>query len=289
MRMLFSGCAFFMAAIRAVALASPILPGERRVPFGLGGIGAHAIAFFADRADQHGHVFRDLGRRVIERLHGDDAAVQGRRPADARRLPGPVGGPNIIPRIGGLILADRCISGGNRLGPLHLLQRRHVVRREPSSFITWRANSRDCSAGGNVAAAARLHRGAMEEPLGRRHAHQRGHLRSAARLAVNHHPVGIAAEVGDVLLHPLQRRHQVGHADIHRILIGRSANLRHVEEAQNIQAVIDGDLHNIVMPRHLRAFVRGQFIRRAEAVAAAMEVHHDRAACRSGSASRHSA
>ena len=75
----------------------------------------------------------------------------------------------------------------------------------------------------------------------------------------------------------LQRRDQIRHADVHGIFIRRAADFRDIEEAKNVEAVIDGDLHDIVMPRHLRAFVRGQFVRRAEAEPAAVHVEHHRA------------
>ena len=95
----------------------------------------------------------------------------------------------------------------------------------------------------------------MKESRGRGHAHQRGDLGAAARLAVDHHAVRIAAEVGDVVMNPLQGRHQIGHAHVDRIGVGGAADLREVEEAENVEAVIDRDLHDVMMPRHLRAFM----------------------------------
>ena len=38
--------------------------------------------------------------------------------------------------------------------------------------------------------------------------------------------------------------------------------------------MIDGNLHHVVMPRHLRALMRRQFVRGAEAEAAAVEIDH---------------
>src|ERR1700759_2227218 len=46
--------------------------------------------------------------------------------------------------------------------------------------------------------------------------------------------------------------------------------------SQRPGAMIYRDLHYIVMPRHLRAFMRRQFVRRPEAVSAAMDVKHHR-------------
>ncbi len=88
--------------------------------------------------------------------------------------------------------------------------------------------------------------------------------------------VGIAAEIGDVVANPAQRRHQVGHADVHRIGISRPADLGQIEESEDIEAVIDRHLDDVMMPRHLRAFVRRQFVGRAEAETAAMKIDHHR-------------
>ncbi len=40
--------------------------------------------------------------------------------------------------------------------------------------------------------------------------------------------------------------------------------------------MIDRDLHDIVVPRHLRALMRGQFVRRTEAESSAVHVEHHR-------------
>ena len=72
----------------------------------------------------------------------------------------------------------------------------------------------------------------MEESRGRGHAHQSGNLGAAAGLAVDHYAVGIAAEVGDVVMDPAQRRDQIGHADVDRIGISGAADLREVEESR---------------------------------------------------------
>ena len=146
----------------------------------------------------------------------------------------------------------------------------------PSSFITCLANSLDCSPPGILPPPPDCTDGAMEQSRRRRHAHQAGHLGAAARLAVDHDVVRIAAEIGDVVADPAKRRNQVGHADVDRVGIGRSANLGQIEESEHVEAVIDRHGHDVVMPRHLRAFVRGQFVRRAEGETAAMKIDHHR-------------
>ena len=52
------------------------------------------------------------------------------------------------------------------------------------------------------------------KPFGRRHAEQRADFAAAAGLAEDHHGVRVAAELFDVVAHPLQRVHDVEHADI---------------------------------------------------------------------------
>ena len=88
--------------------------------------------------------------------------------------------------------------------------------------------------------------------------------------------VRIAAEVRDVLANPAQRRHQVGHADIDRVFICRAADLGQIEESEQVEAVIHRDRNGVVMPRQLRAVLRGQFVGRAEGEAAAVKVDQHR-------------
>ena len=116
----------------------------------------------------------------------------------------------------------------------------------------------------------------MKQSCRRGHAHQAGDFGAAARLPIDHHGAWIAAEIGDVVADPAQRSDQVGHPYIGGIGIVRAADLGHVEEAQRVETVIDGHLHNIVVPRQLRAFMRGQLIGRAEAEATTMKIDHHR-------------
>jgi hypothetical protein len=67
---------------------------------------------------------------------------------------------------------------------------------------------------------------------------------------------------------------EIRHADVGGIFVGRSADLRRIKETENVQTMIDGDLHHVVVSRHLRAFMRRQFVRGAEAVATAVEIDH---------------
>ena len=157
-------------------------------------------------------------------------------------------------------------------GPRQLLQRGHVLHAElrdhpPGQFP-------GLLAARGIAAAARLRRRAVNQSLRRRHPEQRRHLGAAARLAVDHHAVRVAPEVRDVVPDPLERRHQVGHPDVHRVGIRRPAELGEVEEPEDVEAVIDGHRHDVVVPRHLRPVLGGELVRRAEREAAAVDVEH---------------
>ena len=56
------------------------------------------------------------------------------------------------------------------------------------------------------------------KPLRRRHRHHGRGLTAAAGLAEDRDAIRVAAEVLDVVLHPLQRRDQILHADVRRLL-----------------------------------------------------------------------
>ena len=75
---------------------------------------------------------------------------------------------------------------------------------------------------------------------------------------------------------PAERRHQVGHADVYRIGICGPAYLGHIQESEQVEAVIHCHRNGVVMPGQLRAFLRGQFIRRAEGKAAAVKIDQHR-------------
>ena len=191
--------------------------------------------------------------------------------------PGPV-----IAGAGGIDLGSRCVARRYELRPLHLLQRADVIRgkaeilHHQSCELTLLLSAR------NVSTATRLRSRTMKQARRGRHAQQRRHFRTATGLAIDHDAIGITAEVGDVLVDPSQRRDEIRHPDVCRIFVSRSADLRRIEEPENVQAMIDGDLHHVVMSRHLRAFMRRQFVRGAETVAAAVEIDHHRALAAQG-------
>ncbi len=159
-----------------------------------------------------------------------------------------------------------------QLGPLQLLQRGDIPNAEFREHLFGKLAGLIAVRG--IAASARLRRGAMDQAGCGGHAEQGGHLRTAARLAVDHDAIGIAPKVGDVLPDPVQRGHQIRHADIRGVGIGRSADRGYIQKAETVEAVIDRDGHHVVMPGHLRSILGRELIGRAKREAAAVDVDH---------------
>ena len=87
---------------------------------------------------------------------------------------------------------------------------------------------------------------------------------------------GIAAELGDVIAHPLEGQDQIELADIAGIdEIGR-AELGEVEVSKRVQAMIDGDDDDVALAGETLA-VGFDFVAGAARIGAAVEPHHDRA------------
>ena len=118
---------------------------------------------------------------------------------------------------------------------------------------------------------------AMEQPARRRHRHHRRGLTAAAGLAEDRHAIRIAAEALDVVAHPLERRDQVLHADVGCARPFLAAQAGKMQEAKEVEAVIDGDDDDILFLREIRAVVE-QVVTGAGREAAAVHPHHDRAA-----------
>ena len=87
---------------------------------------------------------------------------------------------------------------------------------------------------------------AMEQPLGRGHHHHQAGLQAAARLAEDHHPLGIAAKALDVVADPFQRSDQVGHAVGSAVgELGRRAQIRQMQEPERRQPVVQRHRHHV--------------------------------------------
>jgi len=119
------------------------------MPVRLGRLGRHAIAFFADRADQHRHALGNLGSGLVERAHRDHAAIEG-WPIPTRGVD-PAGAP--IPRVRGagpLILAAAAFAAAFSLDHSIFCSEARSFDARPSSVIISLDNSLDCSALGGL-------------------------------------------------------------------------------------------------------------------------------------------
>ena len=113
----------------------------------------------------------------------------------------------------------------------------------------------------------------VEQAAGSGYRHQRRHRDAARRLAEDRHVAGVAAERGDVVAHPLQRRDLVAEAEVRveRPLGGGIAG--DVGEAERAEPVVERDVDDVAgagervpgVPRHGR---------RPDAERAAVDPHH---------------
>src|SRR5262249_47341709 len=85
-------------------------------------------------------------------------------------------------------------------------------------------------------AAAALHHGPLEEPLGCGRAEQLADAEAAGALAADRHPIRVAPEGGDVFAHPLQGGDLVQEAEA-----AGPGTVADIEEAEGAQAVVQGD------------------------------------------------
>ena len=218
------------------------------------------------RADQHRHMRRERRRLRIERMRRNDRAIEPRLPAEplVRRSPRTRRDHPILHRRSNLDEARR----GNlrqllKTDALRLQLLQHLSGQRGRSFRTREVQLR-----------AALHDRLVKQSFRRGHRHQRADLRATARLAEDRHVRGIAAEASDVVAHPLQRGHDVEHADIDRARILLAADRRHVQIAEDIEPVIDADDDDIAAAAEILAVVRRQLLRRACLVTAAVQPHH---------------
>ena len=114
----------------------------------------------------------------------------------------------------------------------------------------------------------------MEEALGGRDVHQADDLAAAAGLAEDGDVAGIAAEGFDVVVNPLQRGHQVGHAGVAGVRVFGAVG-RKIERAENVQPVIQADDHDVAELAQVLAVVGIGFHRGAVRESAAVHPDHD--------------
>ena len=124
----------------------------------------------------------------------------------------------------------------------------------------------------------RARRGALrdgpgEQPLGRRRGEQGDDGVPACRLPEHGHVAGVAAELGDVVLHPAQHGDLVAQSEValDRALRGRVP--REVEVAERPQPVVEAHVDGAVRQHEALALAR-ELLRGALGVAAAVDEHH---------------
>ncbi len=95
----------------------------------------------------------------------------------------------------------------------------------------------------------------MEQAFGFRHGLQSAHLATTAGLPKNRHTTGIAAKRPYVIAYPFERRDQIQHSGIARLRVFGAADLREVQEAECVDAVIHAHDHHVMLARQFRAVV----------------------------------
>jgi hypothetical protein len=101
---------------------------------------------------------------------------------------------------------------------------------------------------GEADAGAALHDRLVKQAFCLRHGEQGADLSAAARLTEDRDIAGIAADARRVVAHPLQRQHQVEHADVAGLREALAANCRQIEMAEDVEAMVDRDDHDVVAP-----------------------------------------
>ena len=129
--------------------------------------------------------------------------------------------------------------------------------------------------------AAALRNRAVEQSFGQRRRAQHADRDSAGRFAEDRHLAGIAAECGDVPLHPLETRDHVQQAVVARDMVRRlGAQLRVRQESELPDAVGDADQHHALLGQLLPAVVRLGGGARVESAAVDPDEHGDAVARR---------
>src|SRR3546814_15778031 len=103
-------------------------------------------------------------------------------------------------RTGTVDLVRRLVACGEQRRPVHLLQGADVAGADPQFLDDAAGEFARLFQRGDIAAAARLRRRAVDQALARRHAHRRRPLPRPARLTIAHDPLGLTAQSPDIFL-----------------------------------------------------------------------------------------
>ena len=115
----------------------------------------------------------------------------------------------------------------------------------------------------------------MKESFCGRHPEQRRGLHAATRFAEDQHVLRVAAEIFDVVAHPLERRDEIEHADVAREGVLRPGEVGKVEKAETAESMVDGDVHDVAAARRVVAGV-DPVVACVRGVPAAVNTDHDR-------------
>ncbi len=240
---------------------------SQRVDLGI----VHAVHEFMEIAagDQR-DVGRDRQGRGLERVVRQERAVHRRHPGNRLEVPAddPLGRRAELPQ--------RRRGGAGQAADRKLLQLVQLTLAQ-SQFGQHRGGQpgRRVRRAKMKIGAALDHR-AVKQALGPRHSHQRRDLPASARLAENHDPARIAAKVGDVVADPLQDGDQVQQPRVGGTRVFFTAELRQVQVAEDVQAVVVVDHDDVLVPGQVLALVGEQVLAAAPGKAAAVHEDHHR-------------
>ena len=203
-------------------------------------------------AEHQGHV---LGHVVLEEaVGGQDLAVGDRGEAAAD-------------------LGRDLVGQGIVFFPRHSLELLDIALHGLEDGRADRCGRGRSRCGGGIAAQRnRL----MDKAFRGRHGYHVANLRTAAGLAHDGHVAGIAAEVRDVVMDPLQGGHEVQDAHVAGVLEGRARG-GEVGEAEGVEPMVHAHEHDVPRAGEVRAVVAVLLDAVAGGEAAAVHPHQDRA------------
>ena len=119
-----------------------------------------------------------------------------------------------------------------------------------------------------------LDNGAMKQPFRAGHRHQRRDFSTASGLTEDGDEIGIAAEAGDIVAHPLERGDDVEQARAAREREVGSHRIAEIRVAEHIEPMIDGHDHDVVRVRETGAIENAAGAGAAGKSAAVQPDHH---------------
>ncbi len=118
------------------------------------------------------------------------------------------------------------------------------------------------------------------------HAGECADFSAAAGLPEDGDVAGIAAEIRDVIAHPLERLDAIEHAHVARLRILRAAQIRQVQVAEYVEPVVHCHHYDVMLGRQVRSAIHLP-IAGTRRIAAAVEPHHHRPLAAAGALGPH--